>query len=79
MTQLLSPRLLYATKILDKTQGSFQKGVTLSKSVVKATLIRLLNVTCFLVVARRGKNIFWPLRSCTCGHSCTHALHNSKY
>lgn len=61
--------------MLDKTQGSFQKGVILFKSVIKASLIRLLNAACFLVVVSRGKNINWPLRSSTCGHGCTHALH----
>ena len=61
--------------MLDKTQGSFQKGVILFKSVIKASLIRLLNAACFLVVVSRGKNINWPLRSSTCGHACTHALH----
>ena len=45
----------------------FQKGVTLFKSVIKVSLIRLLNAACFFfsVVAGRGKNINWPLRSST--------------
>ena len=47
------PALCYReTNILDKTQGSFQKGVILFKSVIKASLIRLLIAACFLVVAR---------------------------
>ena len=60
--RLSYPALRYrATNILDKTQGSFQKGVILFKSVIKASLIRLLIAACFFVVTRRGKNINWPL------------------